>query len=94
MEGYKSSIQRLANLFKRSRDVWKQRAAEKQKKLRAQEIRIRDLEKSRELWKCRAQTAEAQVREYQAQEKTLTQRLERDPEKVPPRLFPTKSLKS
>ena len=94
MEGYKSSIQRLANLFKRSRDVWKQRAAEKQKKLRAQEIRIRDLEKSRELWKRRAQTAEAQVREYQAQEKTLAQALERDQEKVPPRLFPTKSLKS
>ena len=32
MEGYKSSIQRLANLFKRGRDAWKQRAAEKQKK--------------------------------------------------------------
>lgn len=69
MEGYKSSIQRLANLFKRGRDVWKQRATEKQKKLRVQEIRIRDLEKSRELWKRRAQTAEAQVRKYQTLEK-------------------------
>ena len=28
--------------------------------------------------------AEAQVREYQVQEKTLVQQLEREPEKVPP----------
>ena len=94
MEGYKSSIQRLANLFKRSRDVWKQRAAEKQKKLRAQEIRIRDLEKSRELWKHRAQTAEAQVREYQAQEKKANQPSGEGARGGPPRLFQTKSLKS
>lgn len=67
IKGYKSSIQRLANLFKQSRDLWKQRATEKQKKLRAQEIRIRDLEKSREQWKSRAQKAEQRLREYHTQ---------------------------
>lgn len=92
IEGYKSSIQRLANLFKQSRDLWKQRAAEKQRKLRAQEIRIRDLEKSRELWKGRAQTAEQQVREYRTQAETLAKQLRSDPDMVPPRLFQTKRL--
>ncbi|MEB3213068.1 MAG: hypothetical protein VKL39_17080 [Leptolyngbyaceae bacterium] len=60
---YKSSTQRLATLFKRGRDLWKQRARDKQKKLRAQAIRIRDLETSRDLWKRRAQQAEQQLRE-------------------------------
>ncbi|WP_424095947.1 hypothetical protein [Moorena producens] len=70
IQGYKSSIERLANLFKQSRDRWKQRAQDKQRKLRAQQIRIRDLQKSRELWKQRAQTAEKMLRDYQSQEKT------------------------
>ena len=61
--GYKSSTQRLATLFKRSRDMWKERALDKQKKLRAQAIRIRDLEISRDLWKRRAQQAEHQLRD-------------------------------
>ena len=63
ISGYKSSVQRLAQLFKRSRDTWKQRAQEKQQKLRGQAIRIRDLEKSRNRWKQRAQQAERQLRE-------------------------------
>lgn len=69
IKGYKSSTKRLASLFKRSRDLWKQRAADKQRKLRAQEIRIRDLEKSRELWKHRAKTAEQTLRESHTQER-------------------------
>ena len=63
IDGYKSSIQRLASLFKESRDMWKERAKEKQKKLRAQAIRIRDLETSRALWKRRAQLAEHELRQ-------------------------------
>lgn len=72
IDGYKSSIQRLAKLFKQSRDMWKERALEKQKKLRSQAIRIRDLETSRDRWKHRAQEAEAALRQA--------------PEEVPPRL--------
>lgn len=67
MRNYKSSAQRLAYLFKQGRDQWQQRAAEKQKKLRAQAVRIRDLEASRELWKQRAQAAERAFRELQGQ---------------------------
>lgn len=63
IEGYKSSVQRLAKLFRQSRDMWKERALEKQKKLRTQAIRIRDLEKSRDQWKTRAQLAEAALRQ-------------------------------
>ena len=66
INGYKSSIQRLAQLFKRSRDTWKQRAQDKQEKLRRQAIRIRDLEASRERWKQRAQRAEDQLRALQS----------------------------
>jgi hypothetical protein len=83
--GYKSSIQRLAHLFRESRDTWKQRAAEKQKKLRAQEIRIRDLEKSRELWKHRAQIAEHEVRTYRQQNQTPASLSMHGDASVPPR---------
>lgn len=69
IQEYKSSVERLAKLFKQSRERWKQRALELQKKLRAKEVRIRDLEKSRELWKRRAKTAEQIVREYRTTEK-------------------------
>ena len=63
MEEYKSSDKRLAGLFKKSRDRWQGRVAEKQKKLRYQAVKIRDLEHSRDLWKERAQTAETALKE-------------------------------
>ncbi|EGJ33184.1 MULTISPECIES: hypothetical protein [Moorena] len=85
IQGYKSSIERLANLFKQSRDRWKQRASEKQKKLRAQEIRIRDLEKSRALWKRRAQIAEKEVRGYRQQTSSPSLSPLSDQTAVPPR---------
>lgn len=57
----KSSTSRLARLFRAGRDNWKQRALEKQKKLRALEIKVRDLSASREYWKNRAFAAEQGV---------------------------------
>ena len=84
IQGYKSSIERLAKSFKQSRDLWKRRAIKLQKKLRAQEIRIRDLQKSRELWKRRAKTAEQIVREYRTTEKTQAMQLSDDGDAVPP----------
>lgn len=65
----KSSMERLVKIFKQSREHWKLRAIEKQNKLRALQIRIRDLEKSRERWKPRAQTAEKILRGYRTAEK-------------------------
>jgi hypothetical protein len=58
---FKSPTSRLARLFRAGRDNWKQRALEKQKKLRALEIKVRDLSASREYWKTRAIAAEKGV---------------------------------
>jgi hypothetical protein len=58
MESFKSPASRLARLFKKSRGVWKTKALEKQQRLRAAQVRIRDLEKSRAYWKQRALAAE------------------------------------
>jgi len=58
MRKYKSEPGRLARLFKASREKWREQAAVKQKKVRALEIRVRDLEASREKWKARAKAAE------------------------------------
>ena len=64
MRKYKSEPGRLARLFKASREKWRAQAAEKQKKVRKLEIRVRDLEASREKWKGRAQAAEREVAQH------------------------------
>lgn len=61
MKDYKISDNRLARFFEKSRDQWRAHAAEKQKKLRALETRVRDLERSRAKWKERAQQAEQAI---------------------------------
>ncbi|MCC5611188.1 hypothetical protein LC612_31635 [Nostoc sp. CHAB 5834] len=55
---FKSPTSRLARLFRAGRDNWKKKALEKQKKLRALEIKVRDLSALREYWKNRAIAAE------------------------------------
>jgi hypothetical protein len=55
MASFKSSYSRLARLFEKSRNDWKTKAKERQKQIRALEVKIRDLEKSRAKWKARAQ---------------------------------------
>ena len=59
------SSSRLARYFKGSRDNWKNKALEKQKKLRLFEQKIRDLEKSRKQWKSQAKKAEKKVKELE-----------------------------
>ena len=61
MQEFKSPSSRLAKLFHKGRDNWKQRALEKQKKLRALEIKVRDLSASRDYWKNRAKIAEEKL---------------------------------
>lgn len=48
---YKSPIKKLLKHFEKSRDSWKARALEKQKKIDFLEKKLRDTEKSREKWK-------------------------------------------
>lgn len=63
MEGFKSSEERLSRLFKKSRDNWKENAAEKQKKLRYLEVKVRDLSISRDSWKAKAYSAFEELRQ-------------------------------
>ncbi|MBA3921638.1 MAG: hypothetical protein H0X31_08025 [Nostocaceae cyanobacterium] len=62
MEEFKTPPGRLVRLFQRSRENWKETAIERHKKLRASEIKIRDLSLSRENWKKWAQDAEKELR--------------------------------
>jgi hypothetical protein len=48
----------LARLFQASRDAWKAKALDKQRRLRAAQVKIRDLEASRAYWKDRTVAAE------------------------------------
>jgi hypothetical protein len=49
----------LVRLFRKSREKWKARALERQQRIRALEVKVRDLEESRARWKAKAQAAEA-----------------------------------
>ncbi len=57
---FKSSYARLARLFKKSRDKWKDKAIERHKEIRALEVKIRDLEESRARWKAQAKSQNRQ----------------------------------
>jgi hypothetical protein len=70
MKDYKSPVSRLARLFKKSRDGWKKRAKQKQKKVRALEVKVRDLTKSREQWKAKAKAAQQELREIKKEQKS------------------------
>ena len=69
MKDYRSKSEKLASWFLSSRNSWKQRALQKQKKLRAAQIKIRDLEKSRKYWKERAKEAELKQKETEQESK-------------------------
>lgn len=62
MQEFKSPITRLARLFKKGRDDWKEKALERQTKMRNLEIKARDLSNSRENWKARALAAEKKLK--------------------------------
>jgi hypothetical protein len=63
MQEFKSPISRLARLFQKGRDNWREKALEKQAKVRALEVKVRDLSDSRENWKARALTAEGKLKD-------------------------------
>ena len=65
LKSYGMDPKRLARHLKASRDNWRTKALEKQKKLRVVEQRIRDLEKSREQWKAKAKEAEKRIKELE-----------------------------
>lgn len=75
MKGFKSEDSRLVRLFQQSREQWKQRAQDKQQKLRAMEIKVRDLSASREHWKKRAMLAIEQQRQLEKELETLKKKV-------------------
>lgn len=70
MPQYKSTASRLARIFKKSRDGWKKRAKQKQKKIRALETKVRDLNRSRDGWKEKAKQAQRELEQLQAEQKS------------------------
>ena len=58
---FKSSPTRLVRLFRRSRDIWKQRAADKQRALKKLRITVRDLSESRDHWKAVARQQSQEI---------------------------------
>ena len=70
MDDLKTPVARLARLFRDARDKWKAKALERQKRLRAAQVRIRDLEHSRAYWKGRALAAEERDAESDTAAKT------------------------
>ena len=85
METFKSPVARLARLFQTSRDAWKAKALDKQRRLRAAQVKIRDLEASRAQWKERALAAEAEAAHRDA-EPHAGRRGEGEPEATAQRL--------
>ena len=65
MQEFKSPVSRLARLFQKGRDKWKEKALDRQQKIRALEIKVRDLSVSRENWKQRALAAELQLKKQE-----------------------------
>jgi hypothetical protein len=68
MKKFKSPASRLVRFFQKSRDNWKARSREKQKRIKALEIKVRDLAESRDYWKNQAKTAQRQLSIVQAGE--------------------------
>ena len=75
MKGYKSSETRLVYLFKDGREKWKERALSKQKKLRAMEIKVRDISLSRDKWKEKVLELEASLKEKQEEIEELKKKI-------------------
>ena len=70
MQEFKSPVSRQARLFRKGRALWKQKALDRQQKIRALEIKIRDLSSSRQNWKQRALEAELQLKKQKDGETT------------------------
>jgi len=61
MNDLRTPVSRLLRMFRDGRERWRAKALERQKRLRAAQVRIRDLEHSRAYWRARAVAAEGQA---------------------------------
>ncbi len=65
MTEYKSPPSRLARFFRDSQNGWKQKALERQNKLRAADVKVRDLTKSRDKWKREAKETKQRLEQLE-----------------------------
>jgi hypothetical protein len=72
MKGYRSPVNRLVHIFKKSRDAWKKRAEQRQKKVRALEVKVRDLSQSRERWKEKALMCQEELRQFKKGQRSVS----------------------
>ncbi len=79
MVDYKSTPSRLARLFEKSREEWKEKALERQKRLRSFDVKVRDLTKSRDKWK--RETKELEKRIQQLEKEATIQQAKLEEEK-------------
>ena len=59
---YKSSPKKLAVYFEASRDKWRERSSEKQKRIDYLETKLRDVENSRNKWKNCAKSLQKELK--------------------------------
>ena len=62
----RSTARKLAGVFRKSRDTWKARAADKQRRLKTLYVKVDDLTRSRDQWKAKAKLLQEQVRHLEA----------------------------
>ena len=59
---YKTQVNRLCDFFEESRNNWRERSAEKQKRIDFLETKVRDLSNSRDNWKEKYQQVKAELK--------------------------------
>lgn len=69
-EGLRSTAKKLARVFRKSRDTWKRRATEKQRRLKAMLGKVRDLTRSRDQWKAKAKQFQEQLRHLETRSRS------------------------
>jgi transposase-like protein len=84
----KSSPARLAWLYRRSRDTWKRRAADKQRALKKLRITVRDVSESRDHWKTVARQQSQEIAALRLQLEQVRQELSAPGRMLPVPLVP------
>jgi len=78
MDHFVSSPTKLARAFRKSRDTWKSRAQEQQRRAKALDGKARDLANSRDNWKAKAKEYKQQLQASLIIAPTLQQPLQHD----------------
>lgn len=78
---YKSPKQKLLVFFEKSRNKWRDKAEERQKKIIFLNTKIRDLDKSRNLWKSRHKALSNKLAEMEKERAKMKKEKEADSEK-------------